>query len=206
MTQVGRMHLLFIMSLMGAAIAGDAFGARAPAIDITPEQIRRFVAFYKENLISEMSIIFINNTVAGLLLIYFTPLALKLHGWLGALRPVGRLTGWDRFLLYGFPALFVIKQGIVMGLGLADFAAQIGEGMATTFFSIIFPHLAPEALALCLAAAMGLEVTRRALNRETPKAGFSINIAALSVVGLMALAAFLEVALTPQVFALVMLY
>lgn len=195
--------LLFALSLIGAAYAGQAYGTGTPVIELTPERLQRFTAFYRDNFFSELGIIFANNSAAALLLIYFTPMALRLHKWLGFLRPPGcRLTRVDRFMLSGFPAFFIIKQGAVMGLSLAGFASRIGESPAATFFSIIFPHLSLEALAICLAGAQGLKETGQCLagGRASPGTGMS----ALLIIGLMALAALLEVALTPRVFAFVM--
>lgn len=163
--------LLFALSLIGAAYAGQAYGTGTPVIELTPERLQRFTAFYRDNFFSELGIIFANNSAAALLLIYFTPMALRLHKWLGFLRPPGcRLTRVDRFMLSGFPAFFIIKQGAVMGLSLAG-----AQGLKET--------------GQCLAGG-----------RASPGTGMS----ALLIIGLMALAALLEVALTPRVFAFVM--
>lgn len=163
--------LLFALSLIGAAYAGQAYGTGTPVIELTPERLQRFTAFYRDNFFSELGIIFANNSAAALLLIYFTPMALRLHKWLGFLRPPGcRLTRVDRFMLSGFPAFFIIKQGAVMGLSLAG-----AQGLKET--------------GQCLAGG-----------RVSPGTGMS----ALLIIGLMALAALLEAALTPRVFAFVM--
>lgn len=171
---VVSLYLLFILSLIGATFAGGSGSAHIPAAAIKPEQLEKFVVFYRENFVSEFGLIFINNSAAALLLIYFTPLAVRLHRWMERLGLAGcRITRWDRFLLYGFPVFFLIKQGTVMGWGLAAFATQTGQSPAPTFFSIMFPHLLLEALALCQAGALGLTVTGWTLagNRLNPETG-----------------------------------
>lgn len=194
--------LSFFISLVGAAAVGQAYDGGTP-IELTPELLQRFKAFYRENFFLELGIIFVNNSAAALVLIYFTPLALRLHKWLSCVRAPGcRLTRLDLFMLYGFPAFFIIKQGLVMGFSVAGFSSRIGESPAVVFFGIIFPHLSLEALAICLAGALGLKVTRQCLagGRASPETGIS----ALKIVGLVALAALVEVRLTPGIFAIVM--
>ena len=197
-------YLLFIISLLAAAYARGLFVVHGPVNAVTPERLQKFLAFYRENFFSEISVIFINNSAAALILIYFTPLAILLKRRLVFLRSAGEdLTKWDRLLLYGFPVFFLIKQGIVIGLKLSGFADQIGESLLTTFIGIIFPHLSLEALALCLAAVLGLHVTRRCLAGDA--LGYGLKAATLAVVALVAAAALLEVSVTPKVFAFFMI-
>lgn len=202
--EVVSFYLLIIISIAVAAIAAGAGDVYKPAAVLTAGKLEKFVAFYRENFLSEFGVIFSNNSLAALLMIYFSPLAIFLYRWMERLGLTGsRITWWDRFLLYGFPALFLAKQGAVMGWGLVGFAAQTGHSPAAVFFSIIFPHFLFEALALCQAGALGLAVTGQALTGG----GLSVDIrkAALPVIGLLAAAAFLEVAITPRIFAFMML-
>lgn len=191
--------LFFIMTLLLAAV----FSTDAMDKLTNERSLNEFLSYYKNNSIREFLIIFLNNSFVAIVIIYFTPFALFIrNAWEKRRGITTALSPRERLILYSFPVLFLIREAIRIALIVSDLSGQIDRGVIITFFGIIFPHGLPEFLALSVAGAMGMEVTRRCFSSTSGRTpGMKQVIVLIIFIGF---CAFLEVHLTPKVFALLL--
>ena len=191
--------LFFVITLLLAAV----FSTDAMDKLSNERSVAEFLSYYKNNSIREFSTIFLNNSFVAIVIIYFTPFALFVRDtWEKRRGMTSPLSSRERLILYSFPVLFLIREAIRIALTVSDLSGQIDRGVIITFFGIIFPHGLPEFLALSVAGAMGMEVTRRCFS-SAPGRTPGIKQVSLLII-FIGFCAFLEVHLTPRVFALLL--
>ncbi len=171
---------------------------------LTNESLRRFLDYYDRHQVTEFIVILLNNYIAVLLLVYFTPIALGLKdGWGKWRNKKAGISVFEKILLYLFPGLFLMRQAINIAIIIKDLSGIINKNIVITLAGIILPHGLPELLAFSLAGAIGMGVTRKLL--FTPVSGRLVGGKALGILLIfIASCAFLEVYLTPRVFAAIM--
>lgn len=189
----------FLLTLLLSAL----FSAGGMGNGLSRQALTEFLSFYRENYVREFFIIFLNNSFVALVMIYFTPFALFLRKvWERQKDYDFTLSTRERYLLYSFPIIFLTRDAIRIALVVSDLSSRIQKDVILTFLGIIFPHGFPELVALGLAGAVGMEVTRRFLVKAEEKTpGFKVILFLISCI---AAAAYLEVRFTPEVFALLM--
>ncbi len=196
---VGLPILFFTITLLSTAL----FSAGEMGNGLSRQVLAEFLRYYRENYVREFFIIFLNNSFIALVLVYFTPFALFLRKIWEKYRDCNSLLSIrERFLLYSFPTIFLNREAIRFALVVNDFSGQIQKGRILTFLGIIFPHGVPELLALGMAGAVGMEVTLRYIGKKDHK-NPSLKVLLLLILSI-GLAAFMEVRLTPGIFALLM--
>lgn len=191
--------LFFVITLLLAAVfSTDAMDKLSKERTLT-----EFLSYYKNNSVREFLIIFFNNSFVALVIIYFTPFALFVRNlWEKGRGVTAALSPRERLILYSFPVLFLIREAIRIALTVSDLSGQIDRGVIVTFLGIIFPHGLPEFLALSVAGAIGMEVTRRCFSSSTDRMPGVKQVALLII--FIGFCAFLEVYLTPRIFALLL--
>lgn len=196
---IGLPVTFFLLTLFLAAL----FSAGGLGGGLNGQALTEFVKYYRENYVSEFFKIFLNNSFVALVMIYFTPFALFIRKvWEKHMDYDFPLSTREKILLYSFPAVFLTRDAIRIALIISDLAERIQKDMIITFLGIIFPHGFPELVALGMAGAVGMEVTRRHIMRQGEKTPqLKVLLFLILCIGA---AAFLEVRFTPLVFALLM--
>lgn len=191
--------VFFFVTLLFSAL----FFAGGIGNGLSRHTMAEFLNYYRENYVREFLKIFLNNSFVGLVMIYFTPFALFVRKVWEKHRDYNfPLSTRERLMLYSFPTVFLTRDAIRIALTVSDVSSQIQKDMFLTFLGIIFPHGLPELVALGLAGAVGMEVTRRHVTNHAEKTpGLKVILFLIFLIGA---AAFLEVRFTPVVFALLM--
>lgn len=191
--------IFFIITLSLSAL----FSTEAMDKITRQRSLTEFLSYYNNNSLREFIIIFFNNSFVAIVIIYFTPFALYVRNWWEQRRGVSAdLSPREKLILYSFPVLFLIREAVRIALTVSDLSGQIDRGVLITFFGIIFPHGLPEFLALSVAGAMGMEVTKRCFYSVSgTMPGVKQVVGLIIFIGF---CAFLEVKLTPRVFALLL--
>ena len=186
---------LFIINALTAA-GGEA--------SLTSQCLREFLEYYDRYMANEFLKIFLNNYFIVVLLEYFTPLALLLRRvWQKFRNRNDEISAFEQVLLYLFPAVFLIRQAVNIAIILNGTSTSISKNVLLTFAGIILPHGLPELLAVSLAGAIGMEVTRKVLFSNV--SGPLVKGRVLGLLGLFtALCAFIEVYFTPKIFSILM--
>lgn len=196
---IGLPISFFLLTLLLAAL----FSTGSLGEGLNRRALAEFVSYYRDNYVKEFFKIFLNNSFVALVMIYFTPFALFLRKIWEKHRDYDfPLSTREKILLYSFPAVFLTRDAMRIALIVSDLAGQIQRDIFVTFFGIIFPHGFPELVALGLAGAVGMEVTRRHITKHGEKTP-EIKIL-LFLIFCVGAAAYLEVLFTPMVFALLM--
>lgn len=180
------------------------FNGHNSAGNLKENMVRSFLQYYDNNRMREWMRIFLNNYLAVLVIVYFTPIVL----WLRCLWQVFRkkessVTVFEKVILYLFPALFLVRQAVNIAVITDDLSFDIGKNVLLTLAGIILPHGLPELLVFSLAGAVGMEITRRLLSIQESTRLFNAKILGL-LLFLTAGSAFVEVYFTPKVFAMLM--
>lgn len=196
---IGLPVLFFLVTMLLAAL----FSAGGLGNGLDRQALAEFVTYYRENYVGEFFKIFLNNSFVALVMIYFTPFALFIRKiWEKHKDYDFPLSHRERILLYAFPAIFLTRDAIRIALVVSDLSGRIQKDMVLTFLGIIFPHGFPELVALGMAGAVGMEVTRRYVTKQGEKTP-ELKVL-LFLIFAIAACAFLEVRFTPLVFALLM--
>lgn len=194
-----------------ALLTAPSFSHPSASLPLSSQRLREFLSYYDIYRFKEFAVIFGNNFLAVVTVVYFTPLALSLRRVWERLR--GRRTEvsmMEKNLLFLFPGLFLVRQAVYIALASCELASQIGRNVVITMIGIILPHGIPEFLVFSLAGAVGMEVTRKALTVSQGKgltvlpdkavSSYTLGVLASAV----AACALVEVCLTPKVFAVLM--
>ena len=171
---------------------------------LTAQRLREFVAYYDKYMVNEFLEIFLNNYFIILMLVYFTPLVLTLRKlWQRWRGREDEISAFEKGLLYLFPAIFLVRQAVTIALIINSMSASISKNILVTFLGIILPHGLPELVAVSMAGALGMEVTRKVLFSSA--SGRLVNGRILGLLCLFtALCAFVEVYFTPKIFTILM--
>lgn len=180
------------------------FNSHSGAGSLTENMINSFLRYYDNNGMREWMRIFLNNYLAVLVIVYFTPIVL----WLRCLWQVFRkkesnVSAFEKVILYLFPALFLVRQAVNIAVITDNLSFDIGKNVLLTLAGIILPHGLPELLVFSLAGAVGMEITRRLLSIQGRTRLFNAKLLGL-LLFLTAGSAFVEVYFTPKVFAMLM--
>lgn len=172
--------------------------------NLTQNMISSFLQYYDNNGAHEWMRIFLNNYLAVLVIVYFTPVVLWLrYFWQVYRKKQTSVTVFEKVILYLFPALFLVRQAINIAVITDDLSFDIGKNVLLTLAGIILPHGLPELLVFSLAGAVGMEITRRLLSLQDGSGLFNVKLLGL-LLFLTAGSAFVEVYFTPKVFAILM--
>jgi hypothetical protein len=178
------------------AVKGDMF--------VTAQQLRSFLLYYDKYIIREFAVIFGNNFLAVLVVIYFTPVYLWFRKrWAGWRNSKTALTAFEKILLYLFPALFLIRQSLNIVASLYRLSERINENIIVTMIGVILPHGLPELIAFSITGAIAMGVTKKIISSGSSGKPINLNIVGLLCI-LTGLCAFVEVYFTPKIFALIM--
>ncbi len=193
-----------VLAFMVSLFIINSVTAAGGETSLTGQCLTEFLEYYDRYMINEFLTIFLNNYLIVLLLVYFTPVALVLRRiWLKFRQRDEEISAFEKVLLYLFPAVFLIRQAVNIAVILNGTSASISKSVLLTFTGIILPHGLPELLAVSLAGAIGMEVTRKVLY-----ANVSGPLVKSGVLGLLcvftALCAFVEVYFTPKIFSILM--
>ncbi|HWI55521.1 MAG TPA: stage II sporulation protein M [Desulfobacteria bacterium] len=196
---IGLPVLFFLLTFLLAAL----FSTHRSDNGSNGQALAEFLRYYRENSFREFFKIFLNNSFVAFVMIYFTPFALFIRKvWENRKDYDFTLSTREIILLYSFPAVFLTRDAIRIALIVSDLSGKIHKDMIFTFLSIIFPHGFPELVALGMAGAVGMEVTRRHVTKQGEKTPeLKVLLFLLFCFGA---AAYLEVRFTPLVFALLM--
>lgn len=171
---------------------------------LTENMIYSFLQYYDNNRLHEGVRIFLNNYLAVLVIVYFTPVVLWLrYLWQVYRKKQASISTFEKSILYLFPALFLIRQAVNIAVVTDNLSLEIGKSVILTLAGIILPHGLPELLVLSIAGAVGMEITRRLLTMEGGTRLFNAKLMGL-LLFLTAGSAFVEVYFTPKVFAMLM--
>ena len=193
---------VFAFMIALSLVAGLSGGE--PGAALTARSLREFLNYYNTHVVDEFLKIFLNNYLAVLVIVYFTPLVLGLRKILEKCRNKQiTLSKFDKVLLYLFPGIFLVRQAVNIAIIANSLASHINKNVIVTLTGIILPHGLPELLAFSLAGAVGMEVTRKLLFSTSQGRLVSGKVLG-SLVVFIALCAFLEVYFTPKVFAVIM--
>lgn len=188
----------FVMTLALGALLSDSVSQPA----FTSRALGEFTGYYDRYFLREFTIIFLNNYLAALVVVFFTPIALWIRKlwerWRGNSTPLSPV---ERTLLFLFPALFLIRQSVNIGIILSGLAGDMSKNIVIAFTGLILPHGLPELAAFSMAGALGMAVTRELIKARPSERLIKGRILALLTAAI-AFCAFLEVFLTPKVFAL----
>lgn len=180
------------------------FNGDNSAGNLTENMIKSFLQYYDNNGMREWIRIFLNNYLAVLVIVYFTPMVLWLrYLWQVIRKKESSVTVFEKVILYLFPALFLVRQAVNIAVITDDFSFDIGKNVLLTLAGIILPHGLPELLVFSLAGAVGMEITRKLLSIKENTRLFNAKLLGLLLL-LTAGSAFVEVYFTPKVFALLM--
>jgi len=155
-------------------------------------------------LTENMIRIFLNNYLAVLVIVYFTPVVLWLrYSWQVYRKNQTSVTVFEKVILYLFPALFLVRQAVNIAVITGNLSFEIGKSMLVTLAGIILPHGLPELLVFSFAGAVGMEITRRLLSVRGRTKLLDSKLLGL-LLFLTAGSAFVEVYFTPKVFVMLM--
>ncbi|MBU7008404.1 stage II sporulation protein M [Phosphitispora fastidiosa] len=182
----------------------SAITASGGETSLTGQCLTEFLTYYDQYMVNEFLKIFSNNFFIVVLLVYFTPLALLLRRvWQKLRSRSDDISAFEKVLLYLFPAIFLIRQAVNIAVILNGTSTSISKNVMLIFTGIILPHGLPELLAVSLAGAIGMEVTRRVLFSNV--SGPLVKARVLGLLGVFtALCAFVEVYFTPKIFSILM--
>ena len=180
------------------------FNGHNSAGNLTENMVNSFLQYYDNNGMREWMRIFLNNYLAVLVIVYFTPIVLWLrYLWQVFRKQQSSVTFFEKVILYLFPALFLVRQAVNIAVMTDNLSFDIGKNVLLTLAGIILPHGLPELLVFSLAGAVGMEITRRLLSIRENTRLFNVKLLGLLLI-LTAGSAFVEVYFTPKVFAMLM--
>jgi len=190
----------FVITLFFTGVFADTAGGN----QITNLGLKKFLAYYTANGINEFLVIFLNNYMAVLIIVYFGPVALWVRRqWERWRDRETALSALEKILLYVFPAVFLVRQAVNIAVIINGMAASINKNVILMFTGIVLPHGLPEFLVFCVAGAVGMEVTHKMLFSDSPGQIISGRVM-LGLLVLIGACAFLEVYFTPRIFAALM--
>lgn len=171
---------------------------------LTENMVSSFLQYYDNNRLHEGLRIFLNNYLAVLVIVYFTPVVLWFrYLWQVYRKKQASVTLFEEVILYLFPALFLVRQAVNIAVITDNLSLDIGKSVFLTLAGIILPHGLPELLVFSFAGAIGMEITRRLLSIQGSTKLFNAKLLVL-LLFLTAGSAFVEVYFTPKIFALLM--
>ena len=171
---------------------------------LTENMINSFLQYYDNNRLREGIRIFLNNYLAVLVIVYFTPVVLWLrYSWQVYRKNQTSVTVFEKVILYLFPALFLVRQAVNIAVITGNLSFEIGKSMLVTLAGIILPHGLPELLVFSFAGAVGMEITRRLLSVRGRTKLLDSKLLGL-LLFLTAGSALVEVYFTPKVFVMLM--
>lgn len=191
--------LIFTLAVIWLFTGSDSNGI------LSLNMINDFLRYYDRHRLDEGMQIFLNNYLAVLVVVYFTPATLWLrHLWHRyRSKKETAVTTFEKIILYLFPAFFLVRQAINIAVVTGNLSFGIGKNLILTLAGIILPHGLPELLVFSLAGAVGMEFTRGLLSAKDQTRLISAKLLGLLML-LTAGCAFVEVYFTPKVFALLM--